>query len=59
MCDLSQRLHKGEFQLKNNGKTKNNVKYATQMNVLRSQLLQATQAEEPFFATLQKKLGSG
>ena len=41
-------LHHDQISLKKNGKRKGNLKHATQMNVLRSQLLNATGAYETF-----------
>jgi hypothetical protein len=41
-------LHHGQISLKRNGKTKGNLKHATQMNVLRSQLLKITGGYETF-----------
>lgn len=42
------RLHDGEIALKKNGKRKGHLKHASQMNVLRVQLLAQTQATETF-----------
>lgn len=41
-------LHHGQISLKRNGKRKGSLKHATQMNVLRSQLLNVTGAYETF-----------
>lgn len=49
LCDVCHKaLHNGNMILKKNGERKGNLAHATQMNVIRSQLLQATQAEETF-----------
>ena len=42
------KLHKGKIKLKKKGKTKNQLKHATQMNSIRIQLLKKVEAEETF-----------
>jgi len=54
------KLHKGEIKLNLMGKLKGQLKYATQMNIIRIQLLKKIEAEETFgFITKEHRQLSG